>query len=180
MKRFIFIILFVVASGYITTIHANSEKKQLARQDLERLSLTNLSIFWQGLVPTIHTNDPSGCILSGRDGYICAKCWEWIKPYEEKSRRIGITVFTSQSAAIAAMEFRLRNIAPVTVAGDNDGTFPGPWHHGHSGGGLSAFMCVNYRNCIIEVSILSGGYDENATLLKETATTIISQIETLN
>jgi len=149
--------------------------RQLTCEDIDGLQVTNISAFWQELEPKIDSSDLSG-ILSKREGYICGKRWEWIKPYKGRSRLIGISVFESQSAAVAAMEFRLRNIAAVTVVGTDDGTFHGRWWRGV----LDPFIGVNYRNCIIEVDLLNNNFDQCATLLKETATTIISQMDVLN
>lgn len=176
MKHITFIVIIVTAFGCSYHTDTLSRGGGISREDLDGLSVAHLATFWQGLEPKIRETDPSGVLLSSREGYICGKQWEWVKPHgDEKSRRIGISVFETQAAAVAAMKFRLRNIASVTVEGADEGTFSGRWWRGVS----SAFITVNHRNCIIEVALLSGKYDEHATLLKETATKVISQIDTL-
>ena len=171
MKR-ILTILTVIYCGCNPVVRTVSTTRQLTCEDIDGLHVTNISAFWQGLEPKIDSGNPSG-ILSMREGYVCGKRWEWIKPYEGRSRLIEISVFESQSAAVAAMEFRMRNIASATVFGADDGTFSGRWWRGVS----SAFIGVNHRNCIIIVNLLNSNFDQYATLLKETASTIISQMD---
>ena len=151
------------------------KSRYITRKDLDRLAITKISAFWQGLEPETKHEDPSGALLKSREGYICGKAWKWIKPYSNKSRLLGISVYESQSQAVAAMELRLKNVAVPSISGPADGTFPGRWWHGFD----DAFLSVNYRNCNIEVSLLNGArYANSERLLKEAAKSVISQIDT--
>lgn len=151
------------------------KSRHITRKDLDRLAITKISAFWQGQEPETKPEDPSRVLLKSREGYICGKTWKWIKPYSYKSRLLGIKVYESQSQAVAAMERRLKKSAAPSISVPADGTFPGRWWRGYD----DAFLAVNYRNCNIEVSLLNGArYANSERLLKQTATSVISQIDT--
>ncbi len=175
MKRFLLVSFIVGISACAFLGPPIPKSRHITSKDLDRLAITNISAFWQGRKPEAKHADPSGVLLKSQEGYICGKTWDWIKPYDTKSRTIGISVFESKSKAVAAMEWRFQNVAARSISGPDDGTFPGRWWRGFS----DAFLVVNYRNCNIEVCLLNGArYSNCERLLKETATSVISQIDT--
>jgi len=134
--------------------------------DMRHLSLSSLSLsdFWQGAKP--EARDAPGGLFTRAPGYLGGKRWE------TKERHIGISVFVSEEAAVAAMEFRIKNVASVIKQGGDKG-FAGRWWY-TSGSPNGVF--VSYHNAILEVQCDGGTYEDRAQLLLSTGGKVIDRM----
>jgi hypothetical protein len=135
-------------------------------RELSLSSLLSLADFWQGAKPEALDADPSGVLFTRAKGYLGGKVWK------TKERNIGISVFVSQEAAVAAMEFRIKNVASRIKQGGDKG-FAGRWWYTS---GIPNGVFVSYHNAILEVGCYGGTYEDRAQLLLSTGGKVIERM----
>ncbi len=139
----------------------------LSLANARNLSLPSLADFWQDGSPEISERDPSGVLFSHSSGFLGSLVWR------TKERNIGISVFVTQEAAVAAMECRTTNVASVITQGTNVVLAAKWWYISGIPNGI--FVC--HRNAIVEVGCYGGKYADRAELLKSTVRQVIQNIE---
>ena len=151
----------------LATAARGTETNRIEATQLQRLDLSGLTNFWQGSAPEPTQRDPSGVLFKDSAGFADARSW-WTK-----ERSIGISLFASQEAAIAAMESRTTNVASVVTRGTNTVLAAKWWYTSGIPNGI--FVC--HRNAIVEVECYGGKYEDRAELLKSTVRRVIQNIK---
>lgn len=137
---------------------------------LQHVDLSGLTNFWQGVAPVPTDRDPSGVLFSRYStGFIGASSW-WTK-----ERTVGISIFSSQQAAVVAMEKRRSNVQSVILPGTNT-MFAGKWWYVDGGPNC---IFIAHRNTIVEVGC---GWDFRCKtdILVEAATRIILEVDNIS
>ena len=141
-------------------------KEQAATQPATRLAALDLSEFFQTQPVRCTVKDPSGTIFRDRPGYKEGAVIEPISSGRE-GRRVGVSVFASEKDALAAWEYRRKNIANIYVLGRSDARHPQPWWVCR--GGISCALLVVYDNVVVEVMMHEVRFEQVENQLWATA-----------
>jgi len=138
MNKYLFLLLSIIVLQCSNSLNSNSTEPFLAQPSLDKLALDSLPAFWGS--DTGHRTS-GGVDFPSQGGYIDDRIF-----WAAGSRCLGVTIFTSKSAAIAAMEYRINNVACVIQkGGSTDGK---TWWYS-LGAGCNALFLSKY-NTIIE------------------------------
>ena len=127
----------------IAPVHTISHnEKFFDRSKLPLLSLAEVNHFWQGdsIKHISHFIDGN---FNDYAGFL-----DGIK-YSGDKKKVAVSVFQSQAAAIEAMELRRDNVAAVIEPGSSSENLKGKWWFGNN---VLNYVFVNQWNTIIEVS----------------------------
>lgn len=167
MKKIMILVLLLFIANCKDDI--NSSKETLFDQeDIEKLSINNLSDFWNG--DSIFTEKVMSYIIVHQEGFLKGEEYR-----SEEFKLISIMVFDSQQNAIKAMEEYRINISAATNEGESNDIIKEKWWYIIGSNYQSIF--VNKYNTLVFVS---NTHSEDKNISINTALEIMDRIEALS
>jgi hypothetical protein len=148
-----------------------TKEKYFDPKDIELLSLKNIEGFWDDTDTNIKVSEVNGFF------FISDTCFIEGYRYNGNEKGLIISVFETKEIAIAAMEYRIQNVACLILPGEQNGNFEEVWWYSDC---IPNCVFVNLWNTIIEVYYYDISFEEVEDILYDTAEEIIQRVDNLS
>ena len=144
-----------------------SQKQFFSLEIVDRLRDTDFTDFFGEAVLTFRANNLGGVLFKIQPGYLGGGTISSV------DRKVGIAVFDSEQAALAAVEARRKNVAAVISPGLKERNGITHWWFSEH----QALLSIVQENMVVEVGDLKKRYSEIENELWATAVSFISTAE---
>ncbi len=144
-----------------------AKEKYFDSRNIDSLDLNNINGFWDDTDTIIKMSESHGSI--GYDSSLIEG-----RRYSGNEKGVVISVFSTEEAAINALEFRIENVVCVILPYEEAGITHEKWWYSDC---IPNIVFVNRWNTIIEVFYYHISYDEVINILHAAATEIMQRVD---